>query len=132
MLKSFMTILIAGLLACTLSSCEANDETIKLISAEPSGYKINLYSHPDDQEQANDYMSALLNWKTAQEDDRFLSFKESTLSSDDINISADQLPALVIYKDGELVQSISGNNSDPSEIKSTLDNTVALSNNKNS
>ncbi|GGF12161.1 hypothetical protein GCM10010954_08530 [Halobacillus andaensis] len=125
-------ILIYSLFVILLSGCNAGDEDIKVISAKPSGYEINLYTHPDDEEQAKDYMEALLNWKTSQEDDDFLAFNETTTNTKDIDLTSDQLPALIIYKEGQAIQTITGEDTSPTDIIDTLENTVAITENQNS
>ncbi|WP_101843747.1 hypothetical protein [Halobacillus sp. Marseille-P3879] len=120
-------IFISCLSLILISSCTAGGEDIKVISANPSDYKINLYTHPDDEEQANEYMAALLNWKTNQEDDNYLSFQESTVNTSELDLSAEQLPALIIYKEGKPIQTVTGENTTPKDIVNTLENTVAIS-----
>lgn len=125
-------ILIFSLFVSLLSGCQAGNEDIKVISAKPSGYEINLYTHPDDEKQAKEYMEALLNWKTSQEDDDFLAFNETTTNTKDIDLTSDQLPALIIYKEGQAIQTITGEDTSPTDIIDTLENTVALTDNQNS
>ncbi|MCP3026266.1 hypothetical protein [Halobacillus sp. A5] len=132
MKRFVINILISCLCISLLSSCTSSGENIKVISAKPSGYEINLYTHQDDEEQANEYMSALLNWKTNQEEEEYLSFQESTVHTSDIDITSDQLPALIIYKDGKPIQTVTGKNTSPTDIIDTLENTVAITNNQNS
>ncbi|MFC7061354.1 hypothetical protein [Halobacillus seohaensis] len=130
MVRVVTSILICSFFVFTLSGCDTHGEIVKVISAQPSDYDISLYGHPDNKDQMNDYMSALLNWKTKQEDERFLSFKQSTMNTEDINLSTDQLPALVISKEGKPIQTITGEVSDRNDILNKLESTIALSGNQ--
>ncbi len=109
-----------------MTGCVFNDEKVEVISAEPSDYKIYLYNHLEDKEQSKHYLSALLDWKLKHEnsDNDTLSFKESKIGIKDIKFEKDQLPALVISKNGKAVEIIYGKHSDEEEIRATLERTV--------
>ncbi|WP_173916612.1 hypothetical protein [Halobacillus sp. Marseille-Q1614] len=124
--------LLSSLFLILISGCSIEDDKVEVISAEPSDYKIHLYNHLEDHEQANNYLAALLNWKMKQKDEDALSFKESTVRIKDINLNKDDLPALVITKNGKPVEIISGKHSNKEDILHAIERTVSLPQNKNS
>lgn len=99
-LSIFAIILLAG--------CFPQTKDVEVLSVEDSNYELFLYTKQHQNEAANHYLSALLNWKTKQSSIETLDFKKSQTRSHQLRIPGDNLPALVIKKEGKILTSISG------------------------
>lgn len=51
-------------------------------------------------------MSALLDWKVKQQDTEELEFKQQEMNSDNLRLTKEDLPALVVKKEGKTVKTI--------------------------
>lgn len=91
-----------------LAGCFPQKENIEVLSAEHSPYELHLYTDLEQKEKADSYLSALVDWKTKQDDQQDLEFKQRKANSDQLELSKDQLPALVIKKEGKVVANIFG------------------------
>ena len=100
-------------------------ETVQVLTATPENYELYLYSEADKEESAQDYLSALLDWKLKQDDGAELQFEQTEKDKNDLNISTEELPVLVVKEEGKTVTTISGKN--PREkILMTLENHIAM------
>ncbi|UOQ43187.1 hypothetical protein MUN89_14750 [Halobacillus salinarum] len=120
-------IFISMLFVFLLAGCFPHKENVEVISASPSGYDIYLYTQTDQKQKAESYFNALLDWKMKQGNDGTLAFKKSKTDSNSIEVSENELPALVIKKEGKTVTKISGN-SNQKNILSKLEQSVSYHN----
>ncbi|RWZ60753.1 hypothetical protein EQV77_05510 [Halobacillus fulvus] len=121
---SIRILLSSILIVLILAGCLPQSEEIDVLSTEASDYELYLYTKKGQDEEAQDYLNAILDWKTKQDDSQQFDFKQSSTQSDNIEVSTDDLPALVIKKEGKVVTSIKGDN--PSnKILLTLENSFA-------
>lgn len=93
-----------------LAGCLHQSEDIQVLTATPQDYELHLYTNSESENIAQDYMSALLDWKLKQEDATELQFKQSATTKDQLNIPDNELPVLVIKEKGKTVTTISGEN----------------------
>ncbi|MYL19036.1 hypothetical protein GLW04_03990 [Halobacillus litoralis] len=110
-----------------LMGCIGKSEEVQVLSASPDEYELYLYTNPEQEEKAENYMSALLNWKLDIEDKKRLQFKQTTTESHKVkDIEDDSLPMLVVKKEGRTITKLSGVNTE-SRISSTLEQSLVLS-----
>ncbi|SFJ91758.1 hypothetical protein SAMN04487936_105202 [Halobacillus dabanensis] len=93
-----------------LAGCLHQSEDIQVLTATPKDYELHLYTDSENENTAQDYMSALLDWKLKQEDATELQFKQSETKKDHLNIPDDELPVLVVKEKGKTITTISGEN----------------------
>lgn len=117
------SIFIAFAFIVFIAGCYPEKENIEVLSAQNDSYELYLYSSTDQKEQAQNYLSALLDWKSMQTGQ--LKFKQSTSSMKDIGISQGDLPALIIKREGQVISNLSGEY--PSQdILSTLEKSITM------
>ncbi|QAS51154.1 hypothetical protein [Halobacillus litoralis] len=117
-LLAFVTILL-------LAGCFPQSEDVQVFTATPLDYELYLYTEPDKEEEAQNYLSALLDWKMKQNDGQKLEFKQTETNADDLKVSKDQLPVLVVKEKGKTLTTISGENP-RKEILMTLENSITF------
>ncbi|MGV2619895.1 hypothetical protein QRD89_08220 [Halobacillus sp. ACCC02827] len=93
-----------------LAGCIPKTEDVQVLKASPLDYELYLYTDSDEQEAAKNYMSALLDWKVKQQDTEELEFKQQEMNSDNLRLTKEDLPALVVKKEGKTVKTIKGDN----------------------
>lgn len=108
-----------------LAGCLHQSEDIQVLKASPQNYELYLYTTSDKEEVAQDYMSALLDWKLKQKDETELQFKQSETPKDQLNLPDEELPVLVVKKKGKTVTTISGQNP-RKEILMALENHITV------
>ncbi|WP_158290462.1 hypothetical protein [Halobacillus salinus] len=108
-----------------LAGCLPQSNSVEVLSAAESDYELFLYTKSSEKEHADDYLNALLDWKTSRNNVENIQFTQSTTKSDEIGVSEDLLPTLVIKREGRVVESISGKNSSD-KILTQLENTLSF------
>jgi hypothetical protein len=106
-LMKFSTIL-ALLSVLLLAGCLPQSKDVEVLSTQESSYELYLYTEMDQKEKAENYLSALLDWKTNQIEPEEIEFKQSKTNVDQTGLSEEQLPSIVIKKDGKVVKHITG------------------------
>lgn len=108
-----------------LAGCLHQSEDIQVLTATPQDYELYLYTNSDKEKVAQDYMSALLDWKLKQQEETELQFKQSETQKDQLNLPDKELPVLVVKKKGKTVKTISGQNP-RKEILTALEDHIAV------
>ncbi|MGP4075067.1 hypothetical protein [Halobacillus sp. K22] len=119
------------LLIILLAGCIPQTDNVEVLQAHSESYAVYLYTELDDDypSEADNYLSALLDWKMKHNHESLL-FEQSEANTGQIDVNKDQLPALVVKKDGKVVELISGD-SRSQDIMNKLESSISLSN-KNS
>ncbi|GEN55467.1 hypothetical protein [Halobacillus faecis] len=118
-------IILSFLAIFLLAGCLQKGESVQVLTATPEDYELYLYSEVDQEESAQDYLSALLDWKMKQDDGAELQFKQTEKDKSELSIPTEELPVLVVKEEGKTITTISGNN--PREkILMTLENHIAM------
>lgn len=108
-----------------LVGCLPQSNSVEVLSAAESDYELFLYTKANQKEHADNYLNALLDWKTKQSPIENIHFTQSMTHSDKIKVSEDLLPTLVIKREGKIIGSISGENSSD-QILMELENTLSF------
>lgn len=108
-----------------LTGCFMQTDKIQVLTAQPDDYELYLYTEPDQEEAAQNYLSALLDWKLKQDDGEKLNFQQSAMNSTKVNFSQDDLPVLVVKQEGKTISTISGENP-RQEILMTLEDSITF------
>ncbi|MCA0969437.1 hypothetical protein LCM20_02385 [Halobacillus litoralis] len=93
-----------------LTGCLPQSSSVEVLSAAESDYELFLYTKEGQKEQADHYLNALLDWKTNQSHTQNIEFTQTITKEDQIEVSGDRLPALIVKKQGEIVMNIQGEN----------------------
>ncbi|MBN8234292.1 hypothetical protein JF544_03490 [Halobacillus kuroshimensis] len=110
-----------------LMGCIGQSEEVQVLSTSPDDYDLYLYTNPDQEEKAENYMTALLNWKLEHQDHNRLQFKQTTTDSHNVeDIEGASLPMLVVKKEGRTITRLSGIETE-NRISSTLEEALVLS-----
>ncbi|MCA1012570.1 hypothetical protein [Halobacillus halophilus] len=119
------------ILIILLAGCIPQSDNVEVLQAHSESYAVYLYTELDNDNPSNadNYLTALLNWKKKHER-KPLSFKQSEANTGQIEVDEDQLPALVVKKDGKVIELISGD-SGSEDIMNKLESSISLTN-KNS
>ncbi|KHE71803.1 hypothetical protein [Halobacillus sp. BBL2006] len=118
----FSTIL-ALLSVLLLAGCLPQSKDVEVLSTQESSYELYLYM--DQKEKAENYLSALLDWKTSQIEPEEIEFKQSKTNVDQTGLSEEQLPSIVIKKDGKVVKHITGD-APIEDILNELEQSIAM------
>ncbi|MBA2174329.1 hypothetical protein H0266_05355 [Halobacillus locisalis] len=108
-----------------LAGCLPQSKDVEVLSAAESEYELFLYTTKNQNNEANQYLTALLDWRTKSSKVERFQFKQSTARTDQIKLSEDSLPALVIKKRGKVITSIQGSNTSD-QILSELERSVSF------
>ncbi|CDQ19899.1 hypothetical protein [Halobacillus karajensis] len=108
-----------------LTGCIFQGDTVQVLTAKPDDYELYLYTKADQEESAQDYLSALLDWKLKQKDGSELQFEQSEQKKDKLKLPTDELPLLVVKENGKTLTTIAGDN--PREdILTTLEDKIVI------
>ncbi|MBH0228986.1 hypothetical protein [Halobacillus yeomjeoni] len=118
-------ILLSITILLVVAGCLPAEKNIEILSAKKDSYEVYLYTKSEPSNKAQNYISALLDWKTATKDQLQMEFQQTKVSLDNIHLKEEQLPALIIKKEGKMVSQITGEQ--PSrDIFSTIDRSITM------
>ncbi|WP_226578352.1 hypothetical protein [Halobacillus litoralis] len=106
-----------------LAGCIQQSENVQVLTAAPDDYELYLYTEPEKENEAQNYLSALLDWKLKQQVHERLEFKQTETHADKINVPKEELPLLVVKQKGKTVTKIAGN-TPRDKILTTLEDTI--------
>lgn len=106
-----------------LGSCIPQEKNVNVLHASDDQYEVYLYMKDGEMTDAGSYLNALLIWKTDLNKPQVFTFKEFRTRTDQIGVSYEQLPAIVIKREGAIVGEIYGKVEDD-EILALLKNEI--------
>jgi|GEM_PF-5688937 len=114
------------ILIILLAGCIPQSDNVEVLQAHSESYAVYLYTEIDNDHpsEADNYLTALLDWKM-KHDHKSLSFEQSEANTGQIDVDEDQLPALVVKRDGKVIELISGD-SGAEDIMNRLENSISL------
>ncbi|MFZ0371518.1 MAG: hypothetical protein WAM07_18125 [Halobacillus sp.] len=114
------------ILIILLAGCIPKSDNVEVLQAHSESYAVYLYTELDNDQpaEADNYLKALLDWKM-KHDHKSLSFEQSEANTGQIDVDEDQLPALVVKKDGKVIELISGD-SGSEHIMNRLESSISL------